>query len=76
MSGQTNYLKKQNQQETVEVNIFFFTISALLCEHYGGGICLGFEPNFELREAKREVSKYALLFFSAIKITFVFCYCS
>lgn len=24
MSGQTNYLKKQNQQETVEVNIFFY----------------------------------------------------
>lgn len=75
MSGQTNYLKKQNQQETVEVNIFF-TVSALLCEHYGGDICLGFEPNFELREAKKEVRKYALLFFSAIKITFVFCYCS
>lgn len=24
MSGQTNYLKKQNRQETVEVNIFFY----------------------------------------------------
>lgn len=71
MSGQTNYLKKQNQQEAVEVNIFLQSVHCCV-----GDICLGFEPNFELREAKREVRKYALLFFSAIKITFVFCYCS